>query len=195
MRDKNRLWIAHNSLKLEWKYFIFVWKWYSFCLLALNCPENLQDSIAKSVFTQTTFDRRWTTDYWWLMEMHQWARPEVFATCKILDRKKYNQIKVLFLSRTRFFCQLRKIWTSSEFSLHIIKADELTVPNSTQEITRYLRNNFSEVSLFLLRAGFRLRLFFPIQILTVCPLCDVHIFSCTKFTEGHSTSLGYLWHN
>lgn len=133
MRDKNRLWIAHNSLKLEWKYFIFVWKWYSFCLLALNCPENLQDSIAKSVFTQTTFDRRWTTDYWWLMEMHQCARPEVFATCKILDRKKYNQIKVLFLSRTRFFCQLRKIWTSSVFSLHIIKADELTVPNSTQE--------------------------------------------------------------
>ena len=111
------------------------------------------------------------------------------------QKKKYNQIKVLFLSRTRFFCQIRKIWTSSEFSLYIIKADELTVPNSTQEISRYLRNNFSEVSLFLLRASFRLRLFFPIQILTVCPLCDVHIFICTKFTEGHSTSLGYLWHN
>lgn len=195
MRDKNRLWIAHNSLKLEWKYFIFVWKWYSFCLLALNCPENLQDSIAKSVFTQTTFDRRWTTDYWWLMEMHQCARPEVFATCKILDRKKVQPNQSSILVENKIFCQLRKIWTSSEFSLHIIKADELTVPNSTQEISRYLRNNFSEVSLFLLRASFRLRLFFPIQILTVCPLCDVHIFTCTKFTEGHSTSLGYLWHN
>ena len=197
MRDKNRLWIAHNSLKLEWKYFIFVWKWYSFCLHELNCPENLQDSITKSVFTQTTFDRieggpPIIDDLWRCINAQD---RKCLPRVKFLTEKKYNQIKVLFLSRTRFFCQLRKIWTSSEFSLHIIKADELTVPNSTQEISRYLRNNFSEVSLFLLRASFRLRLFFPIQILTVCPLCDVHIFTCTKFTEGHSTSLGYLWHN